>query len=362
MKKLLSVLLTLALLLGCASGLAEETAEKQILGSIRVNGEFTLKATLPEGYRVVPFEQSDDMMMLRIVSKDNTKPQMALCIAFDETYANVDRLNDLDDEALLILEKTFTDTDPYVDITYDETYLGTRLLLARTTSELYDYLDILTIYKGYFVEFVMRPGEGAAEQALSEEDVEMCISFLTDVDFVDGIETPELKKAGATFTVTIDGYDAAEGTIDVTLLTPVTLTEWQVVSKEVGDTITIGDDEVEIATMTFEGNDAVINEEYYLYWDEETGLYTAYLYEAVLLQAAEKATLTLDENVEFVEGIDPETGDPLDEKKLLTVYDLFVALIAAEEGGVGFTSQTVNITFNDSGVPTRVERFYAPYQ
>ena len=62
MKKIIAILLSLALLLGCAAGLAEG-AEKQSFGTIRVNGEFTLKGSLPEGYKVIPFEMSDDAIL-----------------------------------------------------------------------------------------------------------------------------------------------------------------------------------------------------------------------------------------------------------------------------------------------------------
>ena len=55
MKKIIAILLSLALLLGCAAGQAEG-AEKQSFGPIRVNGEFTLTGSLPEGYKVIPFE------------------------------------------------------------------------------------------------------------------------------------------------------------------------------------------------------------------------------------------------------------------------------------------------------------------
>lgn len=188
MKKMISVLLCLVLALGCAAAAAEEP-EKEFFGTIRVNGEFTLKGQMPEGYRIIPMEQSGDAMVTRIVTDDPTKPEMILSIAYDESYSEVDRMNDLDDEALSRLEKTFTDADPLVNITYDETQLGTRLMVARTTSELYDYLDILSIYNGYFVEFVMYPGKGAEPQHLTDEQVANCNVFLTALDFVPGIET-----------------------------------------------------------------------------------------------------------------------------------------------------------------------------
>ena len=46
-----------------------------------------------------------------------------------------------------------------------------------------DYVDILAIYKGYFIEFNMTPNPKAANQALTDEQIQMCIDFLTDVDF-----------------------------------------------------------------------------------------------------------------------------------------------------------------------------------
>ena len=39
MRKIIAILLSLALLLGCAAGLAED-AEKQVFGTIRSHGEF----------------------------------------------------------------------------------------------------------------------------------------------------------------------------------------------------------------------------------------------------------------------------------------------------------------------------------
>ena len=49
MKKIISVLLCLALLLSCAAALAE-TAEKT---ELKVNDELTLRAAIPEGYEMI---------------------------------------------------------------------------------------------------------------------------------------------------------------------------------------------------------------------------------------------------------------------------------------------------------------------
>ena len=222
MKKIIAILLSLALLLGCAAGLAEEP-QKQIFGSIRANGDFTLKGVLPEGYMVRPFELTDDSILIELIPEDETRPEMVLSVAYDETYSDVKRLNDLDDDALAVLEATFTDTDPYVNITYDETGYGTRLMVARTTSDTYDYLDIFTIYDGYFVEFVMIPSKAAGRLHLTDEETELCNTFLTALDFVEGVEQAELELAGKTYDAYINGFDAEaktnEGSIDAYIRT-----------------------------------------------------------------------------------------------------------------------------------------------
>ena len=53
MKKIISVLLSLALLLSCAAALAE-TAEKTELGTLNINGEFTLNAAIPKAIPWTP--------------------------------------------------------------------------------------------------------------------------------------------------------------------------------------------------------------------------------------------------------------------------------------------------------------------
>ncbi len=359
MKKITAILLSLALLLGCAAGLAEET-EKQSFGTIRVNGEFTLKGILPEGYKVIPFELDDDAIISLIRSEDPAKPEMMLSIAYDESYSGVERLNDLDDDALAILEKTFTDTDPYANITYDETAYGTRLLVCRTQNDLYDNLDIFTIYKGYFVEFVVTPGKDAAEQKLTDEEVESCTVFLSELDFVEGAENAEVQVEGNTFTANITGFDAAAKTMEVTLLTPIVMTEWDAVKINEGDTIRIGEEEILIETLSYDEDDAIINDEYSLRKNAD-GLYNPYFLEMPVMQEAKVLTVSVPDSVKYIEGIDAESGAPLEENVEGGAAELFAALEKAAEG-VGFDSQNVRITFDQDGGAAVVERSYVPWQ
>ena len=154
----------------------------QKLGTLNVNGEFDLSCKLPEGYELQVVNVQGGRIIASILPADITKPQMYLSIAFDETYADVERMNDLNEEELALLEQTFTDMND-VAISYRETGYGTKLLVAREIGNDVDFVDILAIYKGYFIEFNMTPNPNSANQTLSDAQVQMCIDFLTDLNF-----------------------------------------------------------------------------------------------------------------------------------------------------------------------------------
>ena len=155
----------------------------QKLGRLSVNGEFDITCKLPEGYNVQVINQLGNSIIASVTSDDMTKPQLFLSIAFDEAYADVERMNDMTDEDLQALEATFFAENDVV-ITYALTGLGTKLLIAREIGTDTDFVDILSVYKGYFVEFNMTPNPKAANQVLTEDQIRMCIDFLTNVDFI----------------------------------------------------------------------------------------------------------------------------------------------------------------------------------
>ena len=104
-----------------------------------------------------------------------------LSIAFDEAYADVERLNDMDDEGLALLEQTFIDSDPEVEITYGETGYGTRVLVAKHDTEGEDYIDFFSIYRGYCVEFVLLPAKEGDRDLI-------CVIFYSEGNNGDNIE------------------------------------------------------------------------------------------------------------------------------------------------------------------------------
>ncbi|MBR6185757.1 MAG: SH3 domain-containing protein [Clostridia bacterium] len=157
--------------------------EKQKLGTLTVNGAFELTCKLADGYSLQVVNVRGDKIIASVLPNDMIRPQMYLSIAYDETYGTVARMNDLSDEELAVLEETFKDMNE-VAISYGETGLGTKLLIAKEIGSDTDFVDILAIYQGYFIEFNMTPNPKAASQTLTEEQIQMCIDFLTDLDFV----------------------------------------------------------------------------------------------------------------------------------------------------------------------------------
>ncbi len=175
MKKLLAIILCAAILLGCAA-LAEE---KKTLGTL--NGMFSIECTLPDGYQTEDIaSDGNGMLMVSIRSEDFNKPYMILSVAFDELMADVERLNDLDENTLATLEETFRSEDN-VEITYTETALGTRLMVVKEIADTVEYVDFFTVYKGYSIEFVLLTDTAAG---LTDQEIEMAVKFLSDMEFV----------------------------------------------------------------------------------------------------------------------------------------------------------------------------------
>ena len=161
---------------------AEETAGTEKLGKLSVNDEFEITCKLPQDYKLQVVDVRGENIIASVTSEDITKPQMYLSIAYDELYGDVERMNDLSDEELAVLEDSFKEMDQ-VEIEYRQTGLGTKLMVVREVGNGQKFIDILSVYKGYFVEFNMTPNPNAAVQDLTEEQIQLAIQFLTDVRF-----------------------------------------------------------------------------------------------------------------------------------------------------------------------------------
>ena len=333
---------------------------KTDLGVIDINGAFSLQCALADGYAIQLMESASDRMVALISSEDKEKPVLQLSVGYDEAYADVERLNDLDNEALNVLEQTFVDTDPTVEISYGDTGLGTRLMIARLNDGTFEYLDFMSIYKGYFVECVMVPSEQAADRTLTEEQIQMCIDFLTEMDFV---PTTPMVGAGmgvtdGTFIARLTDYDAEANTVQAEVLQEILLDREDVDALKVGDELTIGNDTVTVNTIEKDDFGYTINDEINLWYMGGTDV-GASLYDHTYYETIAELTLTIPDTLVFLDGIDPASGEILDEKTEHTAAE-FTAMLQ-EGGSPDFASDNVYVTFVN-GEMTVVERFYTPWQ
>lgn len=158
----------------------------QEFGTVDANGLYKLTGTLPEGYEA-SIEIAEAGLLHGVLQHlDSTKPVIAFTIVFEETYAEVERMNDLSQEDLDFLISTFESPEK---VTYTETAYGTKLMCVSTQLENWDYLTILTIYKGYMIELNMFAGPGTDGQ-LTDEQEKIAIDFLSDMNFEAMTEIP----------------------------------------------------------------------------------------------------------------------------------------------------------------------------
>ena len=153
------------------------------IGKLNVNGEFDLQCKIPDGYKLQVISAGSSRIIATLVPEDASRPQMMLTVAFSETYADVDRMNDLTDEQMESLKATFT-TMNEVEFSNAQTSAGTKLLVARESGNDEDFVSIFSLYKGYTVEFVLSPNPNAANQTLTQGQIMQCIDFLSNLEFV----------------------------------------------------------------------------------------------------------------------------------------------------------------------------------
>jgi len=196
MKKLIALTLSLMMLFCLTVSMAEQEQEQglQDFGSLDANGMYALTGQVPEGYELTIDTAESGHLMGTLLNSDNEKPALVFNIIYDETYSDVERMNDLSQEDLDFLASTYTDPD--TEISYAETAYGTKLMCVSSEVDSWDFLAILTIYKGYMIELDMFAGTGT-DGTLTEEQKQMAIDFLSNMNFEAMAALPEGEAAPA---------------------------------------------------------------------------------------------------------------------------------------------------------------------
>lgn len=361
MKRITAIILSAVMLLCAAFAGAESSQEKVTIGTLSINGEFTLQCGIPEGYTLRPIEVGADHVYAALISEDPQAPVMQVSVVYDEQYSDVERLNDLDQEALELLEETYIVDDPEVEITYGETGYGTLLLIARHETDTLDFITFFSIYKGYCVEFALVPGQNAEDKNLTDDQLGICVDFLTEMDFVPGIipMNNKMAVAGLKFVTNLSDYNPETNTLTAEVMHGVPLPEAQAEALKAGDTLTAGRFETEITSISTEEDGYILindgielrryGDEYHIYIDNEEYIET---YMTLELEVPDALT--------FEDGIDRETGEPVDQPIRYGAEE-FRAMLEADDAP-GFASNNVWVTFDEQGDMLIVEREYSEAQ
>lgn len=181
MKKIIALALSLMLLLGCVSALAE-AAEKD---TITMLGAFSIKHDkLPEGYTVRVRENSEMKYDAIITSADAAKPDLELTIEFSEEWADVKTLDDASPEDIALVKDSFyewTEMDEgEIEFEDAKTGTGTPLLIAKATDG--NFAAVYTVYMSHDIEVYIYHSDETIP--VTDEEINTVIKFLTDIEFV----------------------------------------------------------------------------------------------------------------------------------------------------------------------------------
>ena len=192
MKKIIALLVSLALLLGAACFAEEapdEMADTLITEdsvSVAVEGKFTVECTIPEGYAYTE-DYVDSITYTGVLADpgDPTRPVLTIVIAYDDSY-DFNRLNDLDqgqlDAWIEYIRSSYAEIYSEVKAQVLETGLGTKVVLF-TAEQNGEYLtELLTVYYGCEIgAYVTCLDEAGNMTAVTDEQISLIMQFLTDM-------------------------------------------------------------------------------------------------------------------------------------------------------------------------------------
>lgn len=179
MKKIIALVLSIAMLLTFAAA-AAEAPEKESMGVLKVNKAFDIKyKPLGDDYTISIYTQNDMTIIANIQTLTHPElPRMGLVIAFNDEWAETERLNDVSAEDMEAIKSSFYVEYEAPEFEIRDTAFGTNLLVVKPGN---GEAIIYTIYRGHEIEMRMTPGAEATE--ITDADIDRVVGFLSDMDF-----------------------------------------------------------------------------------------------------------------------------------------------------------------------------------
>ncbi|MDO5434738.1 MAG: hypothetical protein Q4G19_00050 [Clostridia bacterium] len=169
----------------------------------------------------------------------------------------------------------------------------------------------------------------------------------------------------------ITGYDEAAGTVTLVLLDNETFAENDIMNLRPGDTIFSDGETITVDKITFDlpcveiniGEDTAEDNGVILLQNND-GSFNSYVMDYPITREMAEITVKLPEAALFLDGVEPEYGDPLDTPTVHTAAEFIQMLQASIAGGgaLDFAGGNVQVTFNDKSEPMIIERYYTPWQ
>lgn len=176
MKKLLSVVLVLALLLS-ATCFAESANQKYRL---EYNEELSFDVVYVDGYKTEAAAVNDTFIITMTPEENTTLPEVAIIIVPDEEYPGL-KLNDLTDEEIAAYANALNEDFHNMKWEIKETALGTKVIVANENDAECDYAELVTLYDGYAFCVYIEHMDG---NLIAESEIDNVMQFLSDMDLI----------------------------------------------------------------------------------------------------------------------------------------------------------------------------------
>lgn len=154
-------------------------------------------------------------------------------------------------------------------------------------------------------------------------------------------------------------------TVTVALCDEATFDREAIQAMTVGDTIVIDGMEIEVRSIWEDMSYIIVNKdgEALALWENDDGIYeSAYAYDDMSVwTAVGERTFELSDDLIFLDGINPSTGEPLELPTAHTLRELR-QIMEGEEYDPGFSAQNAYMVFDDEQEPVLLVRFYVPWQ
>ena len=196
---------------------------------------------------------------------------------------------------------------------------------------------------------------------LTEDQVKMCIDFLTDMDFISEDDDDEEAQINADerYLARLTDYNSEDNTVKVEVLEKLEMDRELVDSLKAGDTVTVEDETIKVEELDKTDYGIMVNNQYFFEYGDGTVVHVS-SFNHPFYQTVFTKTMKIPKNLVFIEGIDEADGSILEEAATFNAEE-FIKILE-EAGSPDFDADNVYVTFDADGELKTVERFYVAWQ